>query len=300
MLGLSETAYYSALRRKSKQIDALPLKHEILRLRKVHPRLGIRKCLALLKSEAPDVFALYGRDKVFDFARREGLLIKRNKRYIKTTDSHLWQRQHKNHVKNLVLERPEQLFVADITYIGTTESPYYLHLVTDAFSKRIMGFEASDNMHTKTSIEALKMAISSREYEGDLTHHSDRGKQYLSAAYQEVLNKAKIRCSTTQDGSPYDNAVAERVNGILKQEYHLEAQYRDLDHVKKVVAEAIVCYNKHRPHISLGYRRPEEFHKNPEAFIKTYKSTKFEGQSKEETGNAEEQPASNSSADRPM
>lgn len=170
------------------------------------------------------------------------------------------------------VNRPDQVWVSDITYLGKREKPCYLSLVTDAYSKKIMGYYVADNMDTESSIQALKMAIKNRKDNRiPLIHHSDRGIQYCADSYQKVLLKNSIRCSMTNNGDPYENAVAERVNGILKQEFIIDTYHADLDIMRKIVKEAIDVYNDQRPHYSNCMLTPKQMHNQSELKIKTYK-----------------------------
>ena len=168
--------------------------------------------------------------------------------------------------------RPEQVWVSDITYIGKREKPCYLSLVTDAYSKKIMGYYVADNMSTESSVMALKMAVKNRQNKtAMLIHHSDRGVQYCSDGYQKVLLKNNIQCSMTNNGDPYENAVAERINGILKQEFAIDTYHLDLDIMSKIVKEAIEIYNDKRPHYSNHMLTPTLMHKQNEIEMRTYK-----------------------------
>jgi transposase InsO family protein len=170
------------------------------------------------------------------------------------------------------INRPEQVWVSDITYIGKREKPCYLSLITDAYSKKIMGYYVAENLNTESSIRALKMAVKYREDNRiSLIHHSDRGIQYCADSYQKVLSKNSIRCSMTNNGDPYENAVAERVNGILKQEFIIDTYHADLDIMRKIVKETIEVYNNQRPHYSNYMLTPKQMHSQCEIQIRTYK-----------------------------
>jgi len=201
------------------------------------------------------------------------MLVVPKRRYHITTNSHHRFRKHKNLIENVVPERPEQIWVSDITYIGNRQNPMYLALVTDAYSKKIMGHDVSNSLDTAGSIRALKMAVKARQYKGDVvTHHSDRGLQYCSNQYQEVLLKSKINCSMTESYDPYANAVAERVNGILKGEFIGYKNKHSLSIMKQLVKNSITIYNERRPHYSCYYKTPGAMHLQKEVKIRTYKS----------------------------
>jgi len=234
------------------------------------PRIGARKLYYLLgdKLRAMKI----GRDKFFDILRANHLLVQPKRSYHITTDSHHRFRKHKNLVIEMPVNRPEQLWVSDITYIGKREKPCYLNLVTDAYSKKIMGYYVADNMDTQCSVMALKMAVKNRKDNStSLIHHSDRGVQYCADNYQKVLLKNNIRCSMTNNGDPYENAVAERINGILKQEFMIDTYYADINIMRKIVKEAIEVYNNQRPHYSNYMLTPAQMHNQSSIQIKTYK-----------------------------
>jgi len=172
----------------------------------------------------------------------------------------------------MAVNRPEQVWVSDITYIGKREKPCYLSLITDAYSKKIMGYHVADNMETESSLMALKMAVKNRtSSKMPLIHHSDRGVQYCADDYQKMLSKHEIQCSMTNNGDPYENAVAERINGILKQEFSIDTYHADLDIMKKIVKDVIEVYNNKRPHYSNYMLTPKQMHCQSELTIKTYK-----------------------------
>ena len=214
-----------------------------------------------------------GRDKLFDLLRNEGLLILKRKRYTITTNSKHWMKKYPNLIKDLTIHRPEQVWAADITYIDTMENGNcYLHLITDVYSKQIMGYELCDNMEASSTLKALKMAIKNRQYkEQTLIHHSDRGLQYCSKIYTETLINNKIIISMTENGDPYENAVAERVNGILKDEFGLAEQLINKDDAYKQTAQSIEIYNSLRPHLSCQMLTPNKMHLQQKITLKRYK-----------------------------
>ena len=229
-------------------------------IRREMPRLGTRKLYFLLKENFIREGISIGRDRLFDLLREEGLLIAKKKKYTKTTDSKHWMRKYPNMIKKLELTHPEQLWVADITYLSIRNRYCYLHLVTDAYSKQIMGYNVSETLAATETLKALQMALKSRRYQTHLIHHSDRGLQYCSAAYTKTLQQRSITISMTEDGSPYDNAIAERVNGILKDEYGLDETFDSEDQLKLQVQQSILSYNNKRPHESNHLLTPCEMH----------------------------------------
>ena len=224
------------------------------------PQLGTRKLYKLLGAELKSQGLKIGRDGLFDLLREEALLVERKRKYVKTTDSRLWMRQYPDLAKGIKLERPEQLWVADITYLTTQQGHCYLHLITDAYSKKIVGYKLSEGLAASETVQALKSALASRRYDGALTHHSDRGLQYCSKEYTELLKQHKISISMTQTGSPYDNAIAERINGILKQEFGMDEHFQTLQQAQMQLDQSIMLYNQLRPHLSNSFLTPEQMH----------------------------------------
>lgn len=168
-------------------------------------------------------------------------------------------KKHPNLLKELVAKEPEDVFASDITYVQTESGVHYLSLVTDACSRKIMGYELSDEMKATDVVKALDMAIANRLYERETIHHSDRGLQYCSGVYQQTLSNHRIKPSMTDGYDCYQNALAERVNGILKQEFLLY-QCKNISELTKLVDESIYIYNNMRPHLSLGMQTPNEVH----------------------------------------
>jgi transposase InsO family protein len=271
LFGIDRQVYYRSIRRRAgRQCKAEQVVAMITETRRVMPRIGTRKLYHLLEDKLKAM--KIGRDKFFEILRANHLLIQAQRSYHITTDSHHRFRKHKNLILEMPINRPEQVWVADITYIGKREKPCYLSLVTDAYSKKIMGYYVADNMNTQSSVMALKMAVKSRkDNKAPLIHHSDRGIQYCADSYQKVLLKTSIQCSMTNNGDPYENAVAERVNGILKQEFIIDTYHADIDIMRKIVKEAIDVYNNKRPHYSNYMLTPGQMHNQCNVQIRTYK-----------------------------
>lgn len=266
LFGISRQGLYKrkdADRRKLAQtIDVVD---KVRQIRRVMPRLGTRKLHYLLDGECG-----VGRDKLFVILKSNYLLVNPHRSYHITTNSKHMFRRHKNLIIDLPILRPEQVWVSDITYIGNQGHNHYLALVTDAYSKKIVGYDLSDSLAAEGAVRALKMALKSRTSSAELIHHSDRGIQYCCDAYQRVLDKAKVRVSMTQNGDPLENAIAERINGILKQEFELERSCADTAILKKTIAQTIAIYNNCRPHFSCGLRTPECMHKQAQLQRATY------------------------------
>ena len=234
------------------------------------PRIGTRKLYHMLHDELNSLKV--GRDRLFDILRANHMLVTPFRAYHITTNSHHRFKKHRNIIADMEINRPEQVWVSDITYIGQRDNHMYLSLITDAYSKKIMGYDLSSSLSTDGSLRALKMAVSNRSYpKCSLIHHSDRGVQYCSDIYQETLAKYKISTSMTESYDPYANAVAERINGVLKQEFLLEKYNVNIDVMKDIVKDVVTIYNEHRPHYSCGYLTPEQMHRQSNKKIKTYK-----------------------------
>ena len=272
LFGIDRQVYYRKIkRRKARQSNALKVVSLVLEIRQTMPRIGAKKLYFLLNSDLKQL--KIGRDKFINILRANHLLIIPKRSYHITTNSHHHFRKHQNQILELQIQRPEQVWVSDITYIGKRENPCYLSLVTDAYSKKIMGFNVADNMNTESSLIALKNAIKLRKYKSlSLIHHSDRGLQYCANEYQKLLNKSKIKCSMTQNSDPYENAVAERINGILKQEFNIDKFNTKLEIMKLLVKNAIEIYNKKRPHYSNYMLTPNQMHQQNEIKMRTYKT----------------------------
>ncbi|MCD7914471.1 MAG: IS3 family transposase [Tannerellaceae bacterium] len=200
------------------------------------------------------------------------MLIKPKRTYRITTNSHHRFRKHKNLIVDIQLKQPEQVWVSDITYIGGRDRNCYLALVTDAYSKKIMGYDVSNSLSTEGSLRALNMAIKKRQYKNMLIHHSDRGLQYCSKEYQDTLKKKKIIPSMTETYDPYQNAIAERINEILKQEFLLKDYQVDIKTMRLVIQDAIRIYNTKRPHYSCYMKTPNQMHKQKQVKIRSYKN----------------------------
>ena len=241
--------------------DAVVRQVQEVRLRQ--PRLGTRKLHHLLRKQWQAQGIALGRDALFGVLGRARLLVPTKRAYHKTTHSHHRFRRHPNLLKpgpqQVVAERPEQVWVADITYLPTQQQCVYLSLVTDAYSRKIVGWQVHDSLQTEGVRKALEMALRGRQSRLPLIHHSDRGIQYCAEPYQALHHRHGIRCSMTDGYDCYQNALAERVNGILKGEFLLQRP-QDLQQAWCMVEQSIAIYNRERPHLSLKYRTPDEVH----------------------------------------
>jgi len=242
---------------------------------KVGQRIGGIKLYSELKEQMNTNNIKMGRDKFFTCLRSNNMLVHKLKNYHVTTDSNHQFHKYKNLVKDAVPTRPEQLFVSDITYIKTDNGHNYLALVTDAYSKQIMGYKLANHMKASLCVEALAMAIKNRKYPDKKTiHHSDRGFQYCCKEYTTFAEKNNLMMSMTEQYDPYENAVAERVNRTLKYEYGLKQTIKNTDLAQKMTAQAVYIYNNLRPHLSLELRKPADVHLNPNIKYKSYRRNK--------------------------
>jgi len=262
-LKISRTAFYKS---KGCQMRILKQEKAILNIvkhrRELLPREGVRKLYKAIKPELDNNRLKVGRDKIFEILRKEDMLVKPKKSYYKTTNSKHWFYTHKNLIKGFVPDKSHQLWVSDITYLRLHKGHCYLALITDVYSRKIIGFDISDTLELTGARRALKMALKQLPLNHQLIHHSDRGVQYCSYEYTGILKKNNIKISMTEKNHCYENAIAERVNGILKNEFFLDYVFPDLVVAKKATIDAIKKYNEIRLHVSLGYKIPNEVHGN--------------------------------------
>jgi putative transposase len=274
LFGKTRHAHYDHLWRSQYQ----SLKEEVIlqlvtEIRKSMPRLGTRKLLYLLGPQLDSHGITAGRDYLFDLFDAHKLLIRQRRKKVFTTDSRHWMRKYNNLVQHLVIERPEQLWVSDMTYIRVMNQWGYLSLITDAFSRKIMGYCFRNDMLSIGCIEALQMALDKRSYGGQtLIHHSDRGSQYCCKDYVEVLVSHNIDISMTECGDPYENALAERMNGIIKGEFNLYTSSLSFEQTHQKVRDSIKVYNELRPHGSCNYLTPCRAHEQSTVLQKRWKS----------------------------
>jgi putative transposase len=213
-----------------------------------------------------------GRDKFYSFLRLNKLLVPKTKNYITTTNSKHMFKKYKNLVKDQVPNRPEQLWVSDITYIKTDNGHNYLAIVTDAYSKQIMGYKLDNNMKTSLCTEALPMAIKNRKYPNKKRiHHSDSGFQYCNPKYTAFAEQNGMIMRMTEQYDPYENAIAERINSTLKYEYGLRNCIKNTYIGQQITKQAVSIYNNLRTHFSLDLRKPAEVHLNPNIKYKSYR-----------------------------
>lgn len=232
----------------------------VAQIRKVMPRLGGRKLYFMLKPRFREHAFFLGRDRFFGWLKRHDLLVAPKRRYAHTTNSFHRFWVYDNLCQDLILTKPNQLWVSDITYLRTRQGFCYLALITDAFSRKIVGHDVSDSLELNGCVRALKSALQTASNLSQLIHHSDRGIQYCSGKYTQLLTEKGIRISMAAQGNCYENALAERVNGILKDEFNLDENFRTKEQAFRAVKESIYIYNSNRPHWSLNLKTPEACH----------------------------------------
>lgn len=257
--GITRQGYYKKKKRRNKKaVNEQLILETVKSIRNVHPRLGGKKLHHMLKNSYK-VKEGIGRDRLFDLLRDNGMLIKRNKK-VKTTESKHSFRVYKNLVKDRCLSRKNEAWASDITYIKTQEGFLYLSLITDMYTRNIVGHHAGSNLEATGCIKALKKALKQKPADMKTIHHSDRGKQYCCGDYKKLLWRNGARISMTEENHCYENAMAERINGILKHEYGLAETLPNKKIAKKAIKQAIYLYNNKRPHMSLGMRTPASVH----------------------------------------
>jgi transposase InsO family protein len=244
--------------RKAVQKEVLALVHK---QRKVLSRLGGKKLYHQIRLSLQHSQIKFGRDQLFKLLGQENLLIKPKRTYTQTTMSKHWLRKYPNIIKDLVVDRPEQVWVSDITYIKSDEGNCYLNLVTDQYSRKIMGYAIAANMDTNSMIKAYEMALKNRKAKNQsLIHHSDRGLQYCSQEYVKLSEQNGVKISMTENGDPYENALAERMNRTLKEEFGLGRLLPSKQKAFRLTEEAVEIYNSYRPHWALKLKTPDEVH----------------------------------------
>ena len=240
------------------EIDTTALINEVREVRADMPSCGARKLQVILESKGH----MIGRDRLFELLRSEGMLVVRRHTRIITTYSRHWMKKYANLIKRMKIDHPNQVWVSDITYVEIYENGVrsfaYLSLITDAYTHEIVGWALHDTLDTEGPLRALKMAIANYGVYGlnGLIHHSDRGCQYCSQEYVNMLKQYCIQISMTDKGDPYENAIAERVNGILKTEWLYQMRLTSLGMANETIKDIVVIYNEKRPHMSVGMMTP--------------------------------------------
>ncbi len=265
--GITRQAYYQSTWKASDiSIEESLILDEVQKIRSNHSRMGTRKLHTKLQSFMLEHGIKMGRDALFDLLSANNLLVKKRKRRVKTTNSFHWLRKYPNLIRDLVPMAPNQLWVSDITYWKIKSGHVYISFITDVFSHKIVGYHVAETLESVETIKALKMALSyiSSESEScfELIHHSDRGVQYCQHNYVKLLKDNNVKISMTENGDPLENAVAERINGIMKDEYLMDKTVKDIKQAKKVLKEVVSLYNEDRPHNSIENLVPNYVHES--------------------------------------
>ena len=274
LFGVTRQAYYKHSRKEKKGFVQTELIIKMVeQIRRLHPRMGTRKMIVLLEKQFNEHSIKIGRDALFDLLSVNGMLIRPRKRKWVTTWSKHPYKKYSNLIKGVHVERVNQVWVGDITYLQTKAGFLYLSFITDAYSRKVVGYDVADNLESVNALQALKMAIKSLpKGSADLIHHSDRGSQYCCYEYINELKQSGIAISMTQNGDPLENPIAERLNGIVKNEYLVYRSIKTKEQAKGILKEAIAVYNKLRPHMSIEYKTPDEVHENNLQVTRSWKT----------------------------
>ena len=259
---MSRQNYYAKRRRRRRREATGHVVAElVVKERQLQPRLGTRKLHVLLKEQLAQAGVRIGRDRMFEELRLRQLLVKKKRApYPRTTDARHSLPVFTNLVKDRPVKKANQVWAADLTYVRTADSFLYLALVTDQSSRKIVGYHCGDTLEAIGCIRALEMALQHLPEGAKPIHHSDRGSQYCCHEYVQRLRDRGMAVSMTQTNHSAENALAERVNGILKGEYGLGEKFESVEQTMKAVHQAVALYNTRRPHTALGYRTPSQVH----------------------------------------
>lgn len=263
LLGITRQAYYQHFWQwEATGIEESLVLSEVLSIRKDHRVMGGRKLYEKIHPFLLEHQIKLGRDALFDLLAANNLLVKKKRRRFITTFSNHWLRKWPNQIRDMKVNRINQLWVSDITYFKVAGTYVYISLITDAYSHKIVGYHLAETLESIETVNALKMALKALPYTltQPLTHHSDRGVQYCSETYVKLLQDNSIQISMTENGDPLENAVAERINGILKGEYLKQCQIHSIEQAREELQRAVKLYNEERPHFSIGLLTPELVH----------------------------------------
>jgi putative transposase len=277
LFGKTRHAFYEKSWHEEDRLEAACVVLEMVaEIRREIPGIGTPKLYHMINKPIKRQGIKMGRDALHQLLLDYGLTVKRKRRYAITTNSMHWMKKYPNLIKELVITESERVWVSDITYIVIGDDFNYLSLITDAYSKQIMGYCLHPTLGAEGSLNALKMALGKRTKVGsELTHHSDRGIQYCSGDYVKLLKDANMGISMTEKGDPYENAIAERVNGILKYEFELNQMFNLRQDATDAVSRSIKAYNSLRPHMSCNYLTPIEAHKMSGLLEKKWKPKSY-------------------------
>lgn len=270
LLGISRQSYYRQQRvQERKAIEQEIVIQLVKEVRQKLPRAGARMLYAMLKEDLSNMGIKIGRDALFSLLSEHNMLIRRKKRKIFTTDSNHSFRIYGNLIKDMEIIKPNQVWVSDITYFRVTDNFVFISLITDAYSKKILGYNASNNLGGVNALRALKMAITQAPYPlMKIIHHSDRGVQYCCKDYIKTLKKSHLKISMAARGNPLENAVAERINGTIKNDFLYHYKVQNLIQTKAALQKAVRIYNNERPHSSIGYLTPSLAHQRVNGGLK--------------------------------
>jgi transposase InsO family protein len=261
LTGFSRQAYYRGTKaRVRRDVDEEAIVELVQEQRRLHPRMGARKVRHVLEPLLRELGICIGRDRFFSLLRRRDLLVERRRRGVRTTDSRHGFRTWPNRIRFIVPAMANQVWVSDLTYLRTEEGFLYLSLITDAFSRKVVGYFANDTLEADGCRRALQMALAGLPAGAAPIHHSDRGTQYCCAQYVELLTQRGCLISMTEMNHCYENAKAERVNGILKDEYGLGETFHTKAQARAAARQAVELYNGLRPHTALAWKTPAEVH----------------------------------------
>lgn len=275
LFGYTRQAWYDSQKRQSRtQMGEVLVLSEAKKIREGHKKMGCEKIFIKLQSFLQEHKIKMGRDNFLALLGEHGLQVRRRKRRAKTTNSNHLYKRYPNIVHDLSLTSAGKLWVSDITYIRTIHGFVYLSLITDAYSKKIVGWCLWPTLESEGALNALKMATSIEKISNKLIHHSDRGIQYCCYDYVNYLKGSSINISMTENGDPYENAIAERVNGILKDEYDLYDTFEDYNQAYEAVKVAVEKYNNQRPHRSCDMLTPMQAHIKTGKLKKRWKKKK--------------------------
>lgn len=267
--GISRQAYYQhQWEGISTSYEEEMLLKEVRNIRQYHRKMGGRKLYELLEPFMLAHNIKIGRDALFSILAANHLLVKRRKRKIQTTNSLHWLRKYPNLIRDFEPTGVNQLWVSDITYWKLGDKHSYISFITDAYSRKIVGYNVAESLEAIESISSLQMALSALGVDKplQLIHHSDRGVQYCSSGYVKLLQDYNIQISMTENGDPLENAIAERLNGIIKQEYLEDQNINTINEARALLAQAVHLYNNERPHMSIGYLKPNQVHHSNKNF----------------------------------
>jgi putative transposase len=263
LLGLTRQAYYQHFwQAEASSIEESLVLEKVYAIRKDHRVMGGRKLYEKLYSFLLEHQIKMGRDAFFDLLAKNNLLVKKRRRRFITTFSNHWLNKWPNLIREMEINRINQLWVSDITYWKIGERYSYISLITDAYSHKIVGYHLAQTLESVETIKALHMAMNQlpNQLLATLIHHSDRGVQYCSENYIKLLQNRGIKISMSENGDPLENAIAERINGILKSEYLKHYQSKTIQEANELLDLAVKLYNQDRPHFSIGLLTPEKVH----------------------------------------